>query len=164
MLEAPLALPRLEVLDVAHKHGYKRARMFAPARSSDVDFSGAAHSILVEPALNRIARFDTASDFSERVEEIVVVDALQERDHLTVRSDDIRDVEQREPHLRRDVVRDRLRDRVGRILLAKPAFQLVVEPPDGVDTGHDDLDALRVEQHSPMLGNVRLNKLEQRRP
>ena len=73
----------------------------------------------------------------------------QEGHHLRVRADHVGDVEQRQPHLRRDVVRGGLRERVGRVLLAEPLLQLLVEPPGGLHPRHDHLDAPRVEQDPP---------------
>ena len=50
--------------------------------------------------------------------EALVLDMLQEGDHLRVRADRVGDVQQRQPHLRRDVVGHGLCERVGRVLLA----------------------------------------------
>ena len=66
------------------------------------------------------------------VQEALVLDVLQESHHLRMRADHVRDVQERQPHLRRDVVGDGLRERVGRVLLAQPRLQLLVEPPGGL--------------------------------
>ncbi|CCF83973.1 hypothetical protein NITHO_2930003 [Nitrolancea hollandica Lb] len=80
-----------------------------------------------------------------------------------MRADRVRDVQQRQPHLRRDVVRDGLRERVGCVLLAQPCLQLVVERPGGLHPRHDHLMALRIEQDPPQLLDVRHDEVEQRR-
>ena len=79
-----------------------------------------------------------------------------------MRADHVSDVQQRQPHLRRDVVRNRLRERVRRVLLAQPRLQLVVEPPSGLHRRHEHLMALRIEQHPPQLLDVRSDEVEQR--
>ena len=65
-------------------------------------------------------------ELGQLVEEALVLGVLQERDHLRMRADHVGDVEEREAHLGRDVVRDGLRERVGRVLLAQPRLQLLV--------------------------------------
>jgi hypothetical protein len=47
-------------------------------------------------------------------QKVLVLDVLQKAHHVRVRADCICDVEQRESHLRRDVVGRGLRERVGR--------------------------------------------------
>ena len=80
-----------------------------------------------------------------------------------MRADHVRDVQERQPHLRRDVVRDGLRERVGRVLLAQPRLQLLVEPPGGLHRRHEHLMALRIEQDPLQLLDVRQDEVEQRR-
>jgi len=46
-----------------------------------------------------------------------------------MRADHVRDVQERQPHFRRDVVGDGLRERVDRVLLPQPRLQPLVEPP-----------------------------------
>ena len=87
----------------------------------------------------------------------------QERHHLRMRADHVGDVQERQPHLRRDVVGDGLRERVGRVLLAEPRLQLVVEPPGGLHRRHEHLMALRIEQDPPQLLDVGQDEVEQRR-
>ena len=87
----------------------------------------------------------------------------QKGHHVRMRADHVRDVQERQPHLRRDVVRDRLRERVGRVLLAQPRLQLVVEPPRGLHPRHDHLHASRIELDPLQLLDVRQDEVEQRR-
>ena len=79
-----------------------------------------------------VPRLRPARELGQLVQEAVVLDVLQERHDLRMRADRVRDVQQRQPHLRRDVVGDGLRQRVGRVLLAQPLLQLLVEPPRGL--------------------------------
>jgi hypothetical protein len=104
LLEAPLAGARLEVLDVAEDHGHERGGAFAPARPRDVDLADAAHAVLVEVGLDGVSRFPPARELGQLVQEALVLDVLQERHHLRMRADHVRDVQERQPHLRRDVV------------------------------------------------------------
>ena len=97
------------------------------------------------------------------VQEALVLDVLQEGHHVRMRADHVRDVQERQPHLRRDVVGDGLRERVGRVLLAQPRLQLLVEPPGGLHRRHDHLMALRIEQDPLQLLDVRQDEVEQRR-
>ena len=83
--------------------------------------------------------------------------------HIRVRADDVRDVEERQPHLRCDVVGDGLCECVGRILLAQPRLQLFVEPPRGLNRSHEHLMALRIEQDPLHLLDVGQDEVEQRR-
>ena len=46
-------------------------------------------------------------ELGQLVQEVVVLDALQEGHHLRMRADHVGDVQQRQPHLGRDVVRVR---------------------------------------------------------
>ena len=101
-------------------------------------------------------------ELGQLVQEAVVLDLLQERHHVGMRADHVRDVQEREPHLGRDVVGDGLRERVGRVLLAQPRLQLVVQPPRGLHRRHDHLMALRIEQDPPQLLDVRQDEVEQR--
>jgi len=54
---------------------------------------------------------------------------LQESHDLRMGPDHVGDVQERQPHFRGDVVGNGLRERVGRVLLAQPRLQLLVEPP-----------------------------------
>ena len=100
---------------------------------------------------------------AQLVQETVVLDALQKRHHVRMRADHVGDVQQRQPHLRCDVVGDGLRERVSRVLLAQPRLQLIVEPPRGLHRRHEHLMALRIEQDPLQLLDVRLDEVEQRR-
>ena len=102
-------------------------------------------------------------ELDELVQEALVLDVLQKIDHLRMRADHVRDVQQRQPHLRRDVVGDGLGERVGRVLLAQPRVQLLVEPPGGLHRRHEHLMALRVEQDPLQLLDVRQDEVEERR-
>ena len=97
------------------------------------------------------------------VQEALVLDVLQKGHHLRMRADHVGDVQERQPHLRRDVVGDGLRERVGRVLLAQPRLQLLVEPPRGLHRRHEHLMALRIEQDPLQLLDVRQDEVEQRR-
>ena len=88
---------------------------------------------------------------------------LQKRHHVRMRADHVRDVQERQPHLRRDVVGNGLRERVGRVRLAQPRLQLLVEPPRGLHRRHDHLMASRIEQDPLQLLDVRQDEVEQRR-
>src|SRR4051794_2525272 len=70
-------------------------------------------------------------------------------------------VEEREAHLRRDVVRNRLRQSVGRVLFTQPLVQLLIEPPGGLDRGQEHLMALRIEQYPLQLLEIRQDEIEQ---
>ena len=87
----------------------------------------------------------------------------QKGHHLRMRADHVRDVQERQPHLRRDVVGDGLRERVGRVLLAQPRLQLLVEPPRRLHRRHEHLMASRIEQDPLQLLDVRQDEVEQRR-
>ena len=93
LLEAPSALARLEVLDVAEDHGHERGGAFAPARPRDVDLADAAHAVLVEPGLDGVSRFPPARELGQLVQETLVLDVLQKRHHVRMRADHVRDVQ-----------------------------------------------------------------------
>ena len=76
-------------------------------------------------------------------------------------SDRVRDVEKIEPHLRGDVVVDRLRERVDDAVVAKPLFKAIVEPPRRVDAGHQGLHALRVRELLLERGKIVSDGVEQ---
>ncbi len=97
------------------------------------------------------------------VQEPLVLDVLEKCHDLRVWPDRVRNVQERQPHLRRDVVRDRLREHIGGVLLAQPRLQLLVEPPGGLHRGHEHLTAPRIEQQAPQLLHVRQDEVEQRR-
>src|SRR5205085_10346489 len=128
MLESLCAGARLEVLDVAEEDGDERGGPFAPTRPGDVDLADAAHAVHIEKASNGVPRFPTTRQRGQLVQEAIIVDALQKRHYLRMRADHVGDAEECQPHLRRDVVGYGLREGVGRILLAQPRVQLLVEP------------------------------------
>src|SRR5664280_1461866 len=70
-----------------------------------------------------------ARELDQLGQETLVLDVLQKCHHVRIRADHVRDVQERQPHLRRDVVGNGLSKRVGRVLLAQPRLQLVVKPP-----------------------------------
>ena len=119
---------------------------------------------VVEVGLDGVARFPAALERRQLVEEALVLDLLEKRHHLWMRADHVRDVEERQPHLRRDVVGDGLRERVGRVLLAQPRLQVLVEPPRRLHRRHEHLMASRIEQDPPQLLDVLQDEVEQRRP
>jgi hypothetical protein len=90
-----------------------RLTAFAPTRPGDVDLAYTAHAVLVEPGLDDVSCFPPALELGQLIEEVLVLDVLQERHYLRVRADHVRDVQQRQPYLRRDVVGDGLRECVG---------------------------------------------------
>ena len=145
LLEVPRGGARLEVLDVAENHGHEHRRVLAPTRSRDVDLADAAHTVCVEPRPDGVSRFAPARESGKLVEEALVLDVLQKCRDLRMRADHVRDVQQREAHLGRDVVGHRLCERVRRVLFAQPRVQLIVEPPGGLHPRHDHLHALRIE-------------------
>ena len=106
-------------------------------------------------------RLLSALEFGQLVEEALVDDIVQEGDDFWIRADHVRDVQERETHLRRDVVGDRLCERVGRVLLAQPLFQLLVEPPRRFDRRHVDLMALGIEQDPLQFLEVLQDEVEQ---
>jgi hypothetical protein len=91
-----------------------------------------------------------------------VLDAFQKGDDVRIRADHIGNILQRQSHLRRDVVRHRERERVGRVLLAQPRLQPFVEPPRGFHRRHEYLVAPRIEQNPLQLLHSGQDELEQR--
>jgi len=164
LLEAPLAGARLEVLDVAEDHGTSEVGRSLQRGRVIVDLADAAHTVLVEVALDGVSGFAPARERGQLVKEVLVLDVLQEFDHVRMGTDHVRDVQERQTHLRRDVVRDGLRERVGRVLLSQPVIHQLVEPPGGLHSRHEHLVAARIEQDPPQLLEVREDEVEQRRP
>ena len=78
-----------------------------------------------------------------------------------MRSDGVGDVQQRQAHLRRDVVGHRLGQGVGGVLLTQPLVQVLVEPPGGTHRHHDHLEAPRIEQDPPQLLEIRHDEVDQ---
>src|SRR5262245_58742070 len=103
LLEAKLAGPRLEVLDVAEDHRHERRGTFAPTWPRDVDLANAAHAVLVEEGPDGVSRLPPSPEPGQLVQEALCFDVLQEFDHLWIRAESVRDVQERQPHLRRDV-------------------------------------------------------------
>jgi hypothetical protein len=122
LLEAPLAGARLEALDVAEDHGHERGGRFAPARPRDVDLADAAHPVLVEVGLDGVSCFAPACELGQLVQEALVLDVVQKGHDVRMRADRVGDVHERQPHLRRDVVRGGPGQHVGRVLLAEPGL------------------------------------------
>src|SRR5262245_37555008 len=73
LLEPPRPGAGLEAVDVAQDQRHERARMFAPARSRDVDFPDAAHAVLVEERANGSLSRSASRDRGHVIDEIVVV-------------------------------------------------------------------------------------------
>ena len=151
-----LTLPRI--------NGTRMAGCSAPARPRDVHLADAAHSVPVEVGLDGVASLRPSLEPRELVQEAVVVDLLQELDQLGMGADHVRHVQEREPHLRGDVVRDRLRQPVRGILLTQPVLELLVQPPGSVHRRHEGLVAARIEQQTLELLEVGEDELEQLRP
>ncbi len=103
------------------------------------------------------------SSLGSSLQEVLVRDVLQKCHHVRMRADHVRDVEERQPHLGRDVVGHGLRERVGHALLPQPRLHLVVEPPGGLHPRHDRLMALRIDQDPLHLLDVRQDEVEERR-
>lgn len=101
-------------------------------------------------------------ELRQLVEEVVVHDAFEEGHHLWMRADHVRDVEEREPHLRRHVVGHGLREDVGRVLLAQPLLQMLVEPHRGLHRLREHPMAERIEQDPLQLRDVFQDEVEQR--
>ena len=144
--------------------GSERGGAFAPARPGDVDLADAAHAVPVEVGPDGVPCFLPARERGQLVQEAVVLDVAQKGDDFRMRADHVRDVEERQPHLRGDVVGDGLCERVGRVLLAQPLLQLLVEPPRRLHRRHDHLMASRIEQDPAQLLEVGQDEVEQRRP
>ena len=89
---------------------------------------------------------------------------LEEPDDVRMRANQVRDVQEREPHLRRDVAGGRQRERVGRVLLAQPRLQMLVEPPRGLHPRHDRPVAQRIAEDSFVLIEGLQQRVEQRWP
>src|SRR5690606_423693 len=162
VLGAPTALAWLEGSYVGEDHGQYQRGTFAPARPRYVYLAGAAHAVDVEPGANGVVRLTPAGERRQLVQESVVPRRLQEVHPFRVRADRVRDIQQRKPHLRRDVVRHGLREDIGSIRLAEPRLQLLVQPPGGLDPRHGRLTTLRIEQPPLQLLDVRRDELDQR--
>ena len=68
-----------------------------PTRPRDVNLAGAAHSVLVEKALDGVSRLVPACEPGELIEEVVVIDLLQKRHHLFVWTNHIGDLKRASP-------------------------------------------------------------------
>ncbi len=77
-----------------------------------------------------------------------------------MRTDDVCDVQECQPHFRRDVVGHRLRERVGCVLLAQPFLQLVVEPPRRFHGRHEDRVAPGIKQDPLQFPDVGQDEVE----
>ena len=93
----------------------------------------------------------------------LVLGILEKGHDVRVWTDRVRNVHEGQPHLRRDVVGDGLREGVRGVLLSQPRLQLVVEPPGCLHRRHEHLMALRIEQEASQLLHVRQDEVEQRR-
>jgi len=164
LLEPPLAGAGLEVPDVAEEEGDQGGGALAPSGPGDVDLPGAPHAVGVEEAGQGVPGLHPTRQPGQVVEEVIVPGPLQVGHHLRMRADDIGHVQQGQSHLRGDVAGRRLGQGIGRLLLAQPGLQVLVEPPAGVLERQDGLESLRVEQRPPQLLDVRPDEVEQRRP
>lgn len=167
LLEAAGTVAGLDVFDVAEDRGHEHRGLVAPPWPGDVDLAGAAHAVPVEVCPKGLARSRSARQIRQFVEEGVALraffgDAVQKRHNVSVRSDGVGDVEERQPHLRGDVVGDRLRKYVGGALLTQSRFEMFVEPPRRFESGHDDLGAPRIEQDPLQLGEVGQDEVKER--
>jgi len=88
---------------------------------------------------------------------------LEEGHDTRVRAHDVGDVHERQAHLRRDVVGDRLGQHVSGVALAEPLLEVLVQPSRGLHAHHDHLEAARLEYVAPALLEVLENEVEQRR-
>ena len=105
----------------------------------------------------------SAGEIGQLVQEVLVLDVFQERHDLRIWADHVRDLQQRQPHLRRDVAGGGQRQRVGRVLLAQPRLEPLIEPPRRLHPGHDRLVVQRIEQESLQLPDVGQDEVEQSR-
>ena len=112
LCEAPCAGAGLEVPDVPEDQGNQRGGAFAPTWPRDVDLTDATHAVLVEIGRNGISGFRAAFERGQLVQEALVPNLLQECHYLWMRADHVRHVQERQPHLRRDVVGYGLGERV----------------------------------------------------
>jgi hypothetical protein len=88
LFEAASTLARLEAPDIGKDHGHKRGGPLGPAWPGDVDLAGTTHAVRVEPGLEGIARFLPTREVGQLIQEVVVLDALQERHHVRMRPDE----------------------------------------------------------------------------
>ena len=100
LLEAPRTGARRKVLDVAEDHRHERGGAFAPTRPRDVDLAHAAHAVLVEEGPDGVSRLLSARDLRSSSRKSSSLDVLQKGDHVRMRADHVRDVQERQPHLR----------------------------------------------------------------
>jgi len=166
LFEAPLGLAWREVPDVVEDQRHERGGALAPAWPGDVDLADASHAVLLEVGPDRFLRFPPARELRQLVQEGLVLatlvrDVLQEPHDVRMRANHVRDVQQRQPHLRRDVAGGGQRERVGRVLLAHPRLQLLVEPPRGLHPRHDRPMAQRIAEDSLVVLEGLQQKVEQ---
>lgn len=164
LLELSPTLARREHLHVAEDQRDQRRRCFGPTCPRDVELAGAAHAVLVEERGDPRERFGATLERSEPVEERFVVCVLEIRDDLRMRTDYVGDIEQRETHLGRVVVRRRLRQRIGGVRIAEPLLHVLVDPRGRAHRCADRGAALWFEQVFLQLLQVLQDELEQRRP
>ena len=151
-----LTLPRISGTSVVGR-SLQRGRVMSISATQRMPYC-------VEPVPDRVPRLAPAVELGQpAVEEAVVLDVLQERHHLRVGPDHVRDVQERQAHLRGDVVRDGQRQRVGHVLLAQPLLQVLVQPPRGLHRAHEHLMAAGIDEEPLQLLDVLEDEVEQRR-
>lgn len=104
LLKFLLAGIRRKVFDVAQNHGDEHIRVFTPARSRQINFSGTAHAVFVEIGLDRVMRLLSALYLSQSIHKVLRLCVLQIVNDLWIRANHIGNIEERQPHFRRNVV------------------------------------------------------------
>jgi hypothetical protein len=127
--------------------GTSIAGPLAPARPGDVDLTDAAHAVPVEPGADGLAaprgrpRRRAARPGSRRpstLQQATTAGCGRITSATSSRASPISEV---------TLCANGARERVGRVLLAQPRLQPVVEPPARLDPRHEHLVAPRIEQH-----------------
>src|SRR5436309_2071489 len=104
MLEFPLARTRLQVLDVTENQGNKRSGFFAPTSSRNVDFPRTSHSVFAEKIRDSVSGFLPTIELNQFIEKAHILCILQILNHFRIRTNRIRNIQQRQTHFRSDIV------------------------------------------------------------
>src|SRR5687768_10322751 len=99
---------RLKVLDISENRRDKGSRFLAPTTSRDIYFPGTSHSIFVEKSLYSISCFAATIKLDQLLQEAVVFYVLQILNYLQIRANHVRDIQERQTHLRSNIVGYRL--------------------------------------------------------
>ncbi|OPX81310.1 MAG: hypothetical protein A4E52_02224 [Pelotomaculum sp. PtaB.Bin013] len=117
-----------KVLDVAEDRGNESGRLFVPTRPGDINLTGTTHTVFFKVRPYGVADGIAAFQFRQVLEEGLITGMLKILNHRRVLPDDVRYVQQRQPHFGGDVVGYRLRKRVGGTLFAQPFFHFLIDP------------------------------------